>query len=129
METEEGEFVVEGFHGSSEDAKFDELVGTIEDFMISYDIDDALKRLLPSKPLDNDHERHTLYRKLIEEVEKAMDTYVLKHCSSFSKMEDVALLLESRKEEISEEVWQFATEGCFDYPTFVEKLEELEKKK
>eukprot|EP00796_Vickermania_ingenoplastis_P012511 gene12511-8567_t len=124
MDTEEGEFIVEG-HSTPEDAKFDEIVGAIETFMISFDMDAAMKEVVPplEKP-DTDHERHIIYRKLLDKVDKELNTYVHERCS-IASLEEVAELLASRKEEISEEVWDFVSDSCFDYQTFIQKWEAL----
>lgn len=129
METEDGDFVVEGFHGSAEDAKFDELVGIIEDFMISLDMDEVMTRLLPPfSSVTNDHEKHQYYRQVLEEVEKGLDAEVLRK-STLDSMSAVATLLQERKDEISDDVWEFVSDGCFDFTTFIEKWESMKEKK
>lgn len=127
MDTEDGDFIVEGTHGSPDDVKFDEAVGVIEDFMISCDLDAVLKKVLPPfASVKTDHDRHSFHRKVVDSVEKDLDTYVMKHCTSVSSMEELAALLQSRQSEISEDVWDFISDGCFDYSGFLEKWEAMD---
>ncbi|EPY31005.1 hypothetical protein STCU_03698 [Strigomonas culicis] len=115
MDTDDGCFVIEGDHGSPEDAAFDEVVGVIEDFMINFDLDGALRTLPPSHNVANDHERHTLFKNFVSNVERELDKHVMNQCPQFADVAQVGQLLESRKDEIDDGVWEFISEGCLDY--------------
>ncbi|RNF26457.1 putative ARF-like 2-binding protein [Trypanosoma conorhini] len=120
MDTEDGEFTVCGAGGTTEDAKFDDLVGVIEDFMANFDTEAVFRRLPPFASVSSDHERYGLHKELIAQKEAELDAYVLEHCESIASVEDATSLLSSRSKEIADEVWDFITEGCFDYTTFAE---------
>lgn len=121
MDTDEGEFIICGSSGSPEDAAFDELVGHIEDFMMSFDMEAALGSLPSSASLPGDHERHAVYRQFVERVGAALDAHVIAACPQYKSINEIGPLLQSRSDEISDDVWEFVSEGCFDYVTFDEQ--------
>ncbi|KEG12159.1 hypothetical protein DQ04_01941060 [Trypanosoma grayi] len=127
MDTEEGEFIVCGSCGTAKDIQFDELVGVIEGFMVNFDPSAVLKRLPPISSVTDDHERHVLHKGVLAQVEAELDAYVLENCPSIESMEDAASLLLARSGEIADEVWDFISEGCFDYSAFVEMWGNSEK--
>lgn len=122
MNTQNGDFIIEGFHGTEEDILFDELVGAIEDFMVSLNFEDTFKLLLPPlSSVPSDHERYNLYKSAIQKIESALDAHVLKKCPSFKSINEVSELLARRKDEITEDVWDFIEEGFLAYPALLEK--------
>ncbi|CBH16572.1 ARF-like 2-binding protein, putative [Trypanosoma equiperdum] len=127
MDSEEGEFVVYGDCGSAEDAQFDQLVGAIEDFMVNLDQDAMLAKLPPFFSVSDEHERHKIHRELLKRVDADLDEHVLKNCQSIGSMENAVRILESRKEEISEDVLDFVSDGFLDYNIFVEAWEKRDQ--
>lgn len=123
MNTEEDSFEILGDTCNEEDVQFDELVGVLEEFMMSCDVEARLRRLPALKAVSSDHERHTMYRRFLSSIETDLDACVKRHCRSSGGLAfaDVPALLERRKDEISEEVWEFMSEGCLDYLDFVER--------
>lgn len=120
MDTETGDFCITGCGGSAEDQKFDALVGTIEEFMMTYDLEATKKRVLP--PFNDslsDHEKHKIYRAFVERVEKDLERRVMQSGLGFSSIEEVAQMLEARHDEIDDDVADFVNEGCFEYSTFL----------
>ncbi|KAG8342878.1 hypothetical protein TRVL_06294 [Trypanosoma vivax] len=128
MDTEEGEFVVYGNSGSAEDAQFDQIVGAIEDFMMSFDHGSVFKSLPPFASVASDHDKHQIHRDLLARISADLDECVLQRCEGVTSMTDVMRLLEERCEEVSDDVRSFVREGFFDYSTFVEEWEEWGKK-
>ncbi|ESL06790.1 hypothetical protein TRSC58_05531 [Trypanosoma rangeli SC58] len=120
MDTEDGEFVVCGTGGTAEDVQFDNLVGVIEDFIANFDADVVFRQLPPFSSLPSDHERYGLHKEVVAQTEAELDAYVLEHCESIASLKDATALLSNRSEEIADEVWDFITQGCFDYTTFAE---------
>ncbi|KPI85944.1 putative ARF-like 2-binding protein [Leptomonas seymouri] len=120
MDTEEGDFIICGDGGSPEDIAFDTVVGVIEDFMISFDMDGVWKMMPPLHSTSGEHEQHAHYQAALQSVEKEMDAYVLEQCPNYGSIDAVGALLQKRRDDISEEVWEFVSEGCFDYEAFME---------
>ncbi|KAK7196131.1 ARF-like 2-binding protein [Novymonas esmeraldas] len=121
MDTDEGEFIICGDGGTPEDAAFDALVGAIEDFMITFDAEQVWQAVPPLHTVQSDHERHTIFTAFLAEVERRLDAHVLAACGDGSSIEEVGALLQRRHEDITPEVWEFVSEGCFDYETFMEQ--------
>ncbi|CAG9572395.1 conserved hypothetical protein [Leishmania major strain Friedlin] len=121
MDTEEGEFIICGNGGSPEDAAFDAVVGVIEDFMISFDPEQVWQSLPPLHTVSGDHDQHTVYTSFLEKVDQELDAHVLASCPEYKSIEQVVTLLQKRHEDITEEVWSFVSEGCFDYEAFMEQ--------
>lgn len=119
MDTEDGEFTICGNGGSPEDAAFDALVGVIEDFMVTFDLETVWESVPPLHTVSGDHDRHTVYRSVVEKVEAALDAHVLAACPEYGSIDEVGTLLQSRHQDITEEVWEFVSEGCFDFDTFM----------
>ncbi|CAJ1007313.1 hypothetical protein Q4I28_002627 [Leishmania naiffi] len=124
MDTEEGEFLICGNGGSPEDAAFDTVVGVIEDFMISFDLEKMWQSVPPLHTISDEHEQHTVYRSFVEKVDQELDAHVLAACPVYKSSDEVVALLQRRHEDITEEVWAFVSEGCFDYEAFVEQWKE-----
>ncbi|KAG5480982.1 hypothetical protein LSCM1_06656 [Leishmania martiniquensis] len=124
MDTEDGEFIIHGNGGSPEDVAFDGLVGVIEDFMISFDVEELWKSVPLLHTISSDHDQHTVYRSFVEKVERALDAHVLAACPNYKSIEEVGTLLQGRYEDITEEVWRFVSEGCLDYDAFMEQWSE-----
>lgn len=125
MDTEDGEFIICGSGGTPEDAAFDHLVGCIEDFMINYDVTGTLLALAPLRTIDGDHDRYIVFKQFVEKVEHLLDEHVKHECDSIQCMEEAGQLLLARREEISDEVFEFISEGCFTYETFLERWKEV----
>lgn len=124
MDTEEGDFIICGDGGSPEDAAFDAVVGVIEDFMVSFDKEQIWCMVPPLSQASNEHDQHTQYQAVLKAVESELDAYVLAQCPEYASVEEVGALLQTRQNDISEEVWEFVSEGCFDYETFIELWKE-----
>lgn len=124
MDTEEGDFVICGDGGTAEDAAFDAVVGVIEDFMVNFDTDKIWAMVPPLHETADEHAQHTHYQAVLKAVEGEMDAYVLAQCPEYDSIEAVGALLQARQNDISEEVWEFVSEGCFDYATFIELWKE-----
>ncbi|KAL7701204.1 hypothetical protein N2W54_002663 [Lotmaria passim] len=120
MDTEEGDFIICGDGGSPEDVAFDTMVGVIEDFMIQFDKERIWRMVPPLHYTSGEHEQHTHYQAVLKAVESELDAHVLARCPEYNSIEAVGNLLEKRQADISEEVWEFVSEGCFDYETFIE---------
>lgn len=120
MDTEEGDFIICGDGGSPEDAAFDAVVGVIEDFMVNFDMARMWEMIPPLHDTADEHAQHSCYQSVLKAVEAEMDAYVMAQCPEYSSIEEVGALLQSRQGDISEEVWEFVSEGCFDYETFIQ---------
>jgi hypothetical protein len=120
MDTEDGDFAICGDGGSAADVAFDTVVGVIEDFMVSFDKEQVWSLVPPLHSTSSEHEQHAHYQAVLKAVEEEMDAYVLQRCSEYSSIGAIGELLQQRQEDISEEVWEFISEGCFDYETFIE---------
>ncbi|KAH9589136.1 hypothetical protein LSM04_002718 [Trypanosoma melophagium] len=127
MDCDEEELFLCGNGGSAEDVQFDELVGVIENFMVNFDPNSIFSELPPFSSIPNEHEKQKIHRDLIAQVESELDAYVVEHCDTIKSMEAAAELLSSRRDEIVDEVWDFVSEGCFDYNTFLTMWEKFEK--
>lgn len=119
MDTEDGDFIICGDGGSPEDVAFDTVVGVIEDFMINFDRERVWEMVPPLSRTSGEHEQHMHYQAVLKAVESEMDSYVLEQCPDYQTIEAVGELLQQRQDDISEEVWEFVSEGCFDYETFI----------
>ncbi|GET87719.1 hypothetical protein, conserved [Leishmania tarentolae] len=124
MDTEEGEFIICGNVGSPEDVAFDTVVGVIEDFMISFDLEHVWQSVPSLHNVSDDHDQHAVYTSFLEKVDNELDMYVLAACPEYKSIEEIVSLLQNRQEDITEEVWAFVSEGCFDYETFMEQWRE-----
>ncbi|ORC92602.1 uncharacterized protein TM35_000033550 [Trypanosoma theileri] len=127
MDCDEEEFVVCGNGGSAEDIQFDELVGVVENFMVNFDPNSVFSSLPPFSSIPNEHEKQKIHRDVITRVESDLDAYVLENCQAIESMEVAANLLSNRRDEIVDEVWDFVSEGCFDYLTFLIMWEKYER--
>lgn len=123
MDTEDGSFVITGTC-SSEDAQFDELVGTIEEYMVSFDLDATMNSLPSYAATRNEHEAHAVFRNFLQRVETELEQHVLQRQPHYKTIGEVSELLGRRKDEISEEVWDFVSEAYLDFVSFVEEWKE-----
>ncbi|KPA78442.1 hypothetical protein ABB37_06069 [Leptomonas pyrrhocoris] len=124
MDTEDGDFIICGDGGSPEDVALDTVVGVIEDFMISFDSERVWDMVPPFHRTSDEHEQHTHFQTVLQAVEKEMDAYVLQQCPDLDSVEEVGALLQKRHLDISDQVWEFVSEGCFDYETFIQLWKE-----
>ncbi|KAG5507546.1 hypothetical protein JKF63_06495 [Porcisia hertigi] len=124
MDTEEGEFIICGTGGSAEDAAADAIVGVIEDFMISFDTEELWQSVPPLHTVSGYHDQYTVYRSVLEKVERELDAHVLAAFPEYKSIEEVSLLLQKRRGDITEDVWEFVSEGCFDYEEFIKQWKE-----
>ncbi|EPY42770.1 hypothetical protein AGDE_01153 [Angomonas deanei] len=93
--------------------------------MIQFDLNGAINTLPGFSSVTNDHEKHTIFTNFLANVETELDNYVISRCSGFSTLAEVGELLEARKDEITDEVWEFLSDGCLDYVTFAEQWEKI----
>ncbi|CCW61280.1 unnamed protein product [Phytomonas sp. EM1] len=121
MDTSQGEFTICASAESPEDAQFDNLVGAIEDFMISFDLKSALKELPRLRSITGEHEQHAIYKKFLNHVESELNQHILAHFPEYKDISEVESILHAQHDKISEEVWDFISEGCFDYNVFLEE--------
>lgn len=107
-----------GDGGTEEDQEFDEIIGVIEDFMISFNPVDMFKDLPSLATVESDHERHNHHKKLVDTIEERLDTHIAEMLPG-KHMADIAAMIEGRMAEVSEEVWEFVSHGCMDYVSFL----------
>lgn len=121
MDTEDGDFTIEGTDCSPDTVLFDSIVGAIEDYMVNIDAVE-LWRLVPVlHTVPNDHDRHTEFREFTKRIEEGLDSYVMKACADLHGIDEASSILESRSEEVSDDAWDFLKNGYFDYASFLEE--------
>ena len=112
------EVIAIGEGGTSEDQLFDQIIGIVEEFMVSLQMDQLMRSLPNMNTVENDHEKHMYHKRIVMECEEKLDARVHEQLPDlhFSTIVD---LLHSRRDEIGEEVWEFVSSGCLEYPSFV----------
>lgn len=109
---------------SVEDEIFFTAVGVIEDFMFTVDLPSRVGKLPPYASL-SDHDRHAAFTTLVRRVEADLEAVLTSAMPNVS-MAQITAEVSRRREDIAEEVVEFFTEGCLDYPTFAELWKSLD---
>lgn len=107
-----------GDGGSSDDQKFDTIIGVIEDFMCSFNVMELFPSLPPLSEVDSDHDRHVHHKSFVALIEKRLDDHLAERLPGLHVTE-VAKMIESRMSEVGEEIWDFVQHGCMDYISFM----------
>lgn len=138
-----------GDGGSADDQAFDRIIGVIEDFMCGFDVtllfttpvaaivakskgaggdegrsgvasdSDQQQLLLPSlSAVPSDHDRHSYHKAFVAKIESLLDAHIEKNMPGMH-VSEVAAQIQTRIDEVGEEIWEFVQQGCMDYVSFL----------
>lgn len=119
--------------GTAEDREFDEVIGAIETFLMSDELEATRQKFFsklppPTKGEDGttptlpQQEIYIFFKQYVETIDEALDSYI---SAKFPKknMEELALMIDKRKNEVSPDVLELVSGGTdsgLDYESFVQ---------
>lgn len=106
--------------GTKEDRDFDNIIGVLEDIMVSDEIRQTLDTALQQCPAFgdlNDHERYQCHKAFLARIEAIVDAGVARAVPHLST-EDIARTVKEREHEVSDEVFELVNGACMSYEQF-----------
>ena len=133
QENDEEEILCSNNVGTAEDREFDELIGAIEGFLVSDELESSRQEFFnklpnPSSPEFTSlpqQEKYICFKKYVEFLDELLDKFITGKFPG-KKIEDLAAMIMKRKDEVSMDVMELVSggeESGLDYESFVQMWE------
>ena len=108
--------------GNDEERDFDSIIGVLETIMVSPEFHSVLPKFFASQsPVGelDDHQQHSAWKEYLKIIDAFVDAKVQECLPEHLSLQQVAALIEKRKDEVSEDVMELVTGASMEFPAFL----------